>query len=408
MKKRKNLTLIRTSGFEDFNIGKDTFLVPYYMGKLFEMNVTIVYPRTRTNKNIYNTIKNDGRNENIILKPILNIFSGKNPYINELLFIIYAILYARKIDVLMRFFIDPVTVIICSLYKIINPSGFCYIKADTVIPEKWMEQANYNEKNVAHIIKRKIYQFFTKKLDLITVETEQIYNLLCSPNTFFPDIEKKTRLMYNGFDEEKFLQYDMIIKNFAQKDRVIITVSRLGSKPKNTEMFLEALKSVVLQDWKVVLIGPIEQEECNFQLYIDAYFKRNQKLKEKILFTGIVSDKKILWEWYNCAKIFVLPSRWEGFAIVLPEACRFGNYIIATDVGGVREILKYGYGEIIPQDDALALSSCLNMAIHDVSLLERKYNSVHWKPSCLAWERIIYDVMKDFFRNERRRENENE
>jgi glycosyltransferase involved in cell wall biosynthesis len=398
MKKRKNLTLIRTSGFEDINIGKDTFLVPYYMGKLFNMDVTIVYPQTSTNRNIGDTIKKDGRNEHIVLKPIVNIFTNKNPYINELVFAIYTIIYAKKIDVLMRFFLDPISMIICSLYKIINPNGFCYIKTDNVIPLKWWtEQAHCNTKSIIYILKRKIYQFFTKKMDLITVETDKIYNLLCSTNKFFPDIWKKTRSMYNGFDKEKFCQYDMSIKNFFQKDRIIITVGRLGSMYKNTEMILEALKSVVLQDWKVALIGPIEQEECNFQLYIDEYFKKSPELKERILFTGTISDRKKLWEWYNCAKIFLLPSRREGFALVLPEACWFKNYIIATDVGGVRETLKYGYGEIIPQDDVVALSSCLNKIIQDDTLLEKKYNQVNWESLSFTWEHIIHNTMNDIF-----------
>jgi glycosyltransferase involved in cell wall biosynthesis len=289
--------------------------------------------------------------------------------------------------------------VICSLYKIINPNGFCYIKADTVVPMKWLsKKENYKLKSIKYILKKKIYQFFTRKLDLITVETDKIYKLLCSSNDFFPNIGEKTRLMYNGFDEERFSQYNMVVKDFLQKERIIITVGRLGSRQKNTEMLLNALKSVDLLDWKVVLIGPIEQEECNFKLHIDAYFGENTALREKIIFTGAIFDKKTLWEWYNRAKIFLLPSRWEGFAIVLPEACWFKNYIIATDVGGVREILKYGYGEIIPQDDAEALSACLNTIIRDTVLLEEKFNNVHWRSSSFTWEHFIYGVMKDYIK----------
>jgi glycosyltransferase involved in cell wall biosynthesis len=368
------------------------------MGKLFNMDITIVYPKTMTNRNIGDTIKNDGRNEHIILKPISNIFASKNPYINELVFVLYTIVHARKIDVLMRFFLNPMSMIICTLYKILNKSGFCYIKADTVVPLKWLTgNVNHNTESIIHKLKRKIYQFFTEKLDLITVETDRIYNLICSPNSFLPDIKEITRLMYNGFDKEKFYQYDTIIKDFSQKDRIIITVGRLGSRQKNTEMILEALKSVVLQGWKVVLIGSIEQEESDFQLYIDAYFGKNPALKGKIWFTGVISDKKTLWEWYNRAKIFLLPSRWEGFAIVLPDAYWFKNYIIATDVGGVRETLKYGYGEIIPQDEAEALSICLNTIIQDDAFLESKYNHIHWESSDFTWEHIIYNTMKEFF-----------
>lgn len=41
---KKNLTLLFYD-FEEFHFGKDVFLVPYYLGILYDYSVTIVYPQ---------------------------------------------------------------------------------------------------------------------------------------------------------------------------------------------------------------------------------------------------------------------------------------------------------------------------------------------------------------------------
>jgi hypothetical protein len=35
--------------FETEHLGKETFLIPYYCGRLYNLDVTIVYPQTETN-----------------------------------------------------------------------------------------------------------------------------------------------------------------------------------------------------------------------------------------------------------------------------------------------------------------------------------------------------------------------
>ena len=59
----------------------------------------------------------------------------------------------------------------------------------------------------------------------------------------------------------------------------------------------------------------------------------------------------------NGADAFVLASAWEGLPMVLLEAAASGLPLVATDVGGVREIVRDGInGFLCPpgQSDALA------------------------------------------------------
>jgi len=83
---------------------------------------------------------------------------------------------------------------------------------------------------------------------------------------------------------------------------------------------------------------------------------------------GFVSDAD-LPSYYNLADLFVLPSKsGEGLPLVAMEAMACGLPVIATDVGGVKEILSKEHSKLVPpnQPDQLA-AAVLNYAESDFS-----------------------------------------
>lgn len=390
---KKNLVLV-FNHFEREHFGKDVFLVPYYLGKLYNFDVTIVYPKTNTNKDFSFEV------QGINLKPIKNIFS-KKPHsgpriLKELVFLIYIILNAKKIDILMRFHLTEETVLIGTFYKLLNPKGFLYIKADGDLNALYGDFSFKSIKMPIKLLKRQIYIFFINSFNLITVETERVYHTILSQKILGMSIATKVRLLYNGFDKEQFLQYNIIKRTFAEKENFIITVGRLGTHQKNTELLLDAIEKTDLKNWKIVFIGTIKNDECDFQIKIDTFYLKNPHLQEKVIFTGPIYDKKLLWEWYNRAKVFILPSRYESFAIVLTEAFIFRNYIVATDVGVAGEIINIGYGELFPQDNSLYLHKTLQRLINEEKL-ETLYNNIDWESADISWETLIKNTFEGLF-----------
>jgi glycosyltransferase involved in cell wall biosynthesis len=387
----KNITLL----FPDFgeeHFGKEVFLTPYYIGKTNRMNVSIVFPKGAKNEIISSEVRG------IRLIPLT---VPKRTYIRDTLYLsVYLLKNIRKIDVLMLVHFMHQAAIIGSIYKLLKPQGLLYVKGDGIgMCTEGVEERVTGSRKIKDKIVCRLFGFFFKKADLLTVETQRDYNRILEHKMFGVDLRNKVKLMYNGFDEDLLSAYKLKLSSFEEKENIILTVGRVGSFQKNTEMLLNALPNLKMRDWKVVLIGPIENNERDFQREIDKFFSKNAELKEHVAFTNAIYDKKIVWEWFNKAKVFLMTSRYEGFANVYAEAARFNDYIVSTDVGGAREWIETtNYGEIIAGEDSEGLAEKLQMIMDDNHYLAFKYRGKSEKID-FSWEKqiknaIVFDKLK--------------
>lgn len=347
---QKQLTLI-FGHFEKEHFGKDVFLVPYYLGKYMNCHVTIVYPQTETNRSFPREV------EGVELVPV-RLRGNASTYFLHRQFPFYTYLHqhAKHIDYLMIFHHSFESEVLVLLYKIFNPQGVLYTKLDVNITSI----NTYRES--PHLLKRLIHHVLTRRyhrcVDLASCETTEALQVISQSPHPYHHFGDKLLMMENGFDE--FLLRNLLIRerSFAEKENVMITVGRLGTLEKNTSMLLEALKKSDLKEWKFYLIGPIEPD---FKSEVEELYRSFPDKQGQVIFTGPIYDKKELWEYYNRAKVFVLTSRWESYALVLNEAQRFRNYILSTQVGAFTDITENGkYGVPIRQEDALDLADKIN------------------------------------------------
>lgn len=81
-------------------------------------------------------------------------------------------------------------------------------------------------------------------------------------------------------------------------------------------------------------------------------------LGSRVRFAGFVTDPT---DWLRTADLFVLSSRWEGFANVIVEALSFGVPVVSTNCrSGPSEILKDGrYGTLVPVRDPTGMAKAI-------------------------------------------------
>ncbi len=79
-----------------------------------------------------------------------------------------------------------------------------------------------------------------------------------------------------------------------------------------------------------------------------------------IQFPGFVSDRATF---YSALDLFIMPSRSEAWGLAALEALAYAVPVIASDLGGLREIVEPGAnGWLVPPDDAAALASAIQRA----------------------------------------------
>jgi len=202
----------------------------------------------------------------------------------------------------------------------------------------------------------------------------------------YPELTKKMVCIPNGVDNF-YIDNEMNLKTWEEKENIIITVGRIGSHQKNTELLLESIKDIELNSWKVYILGPIEE---SFRTYIDTFFKHNPYLIDQIIFTGNISDRKELFEWYNRAKIFCLTSRSEGFPITFPEALYFGNYIISTPVSSATYITNNGQFGMIVKAESQDLATTIKECISDGFLTKKRFeDTLQFSRTNFTWLGIV-------------------
>jgi len=116
-------------------------------------------------------------------------------------------------------------------------------------------------------------------------------------------------------------------------------------------------------------------------------------ISERVRFLGARSDTPAL---FNAADVFVLASKWEGFGLVVAEAMATEKVVVATDCGGVREVLG-DCGYLVPPGAAdllcEALLQALSMDQRDAAVLGRRARQrirEHYSLECVAniWSQI--------------------
>ncbi|MGH2572285.1 MAG: glycosyltransferase family 4 protein [Actinomycetota bacterium] len=168
---------------------------------------------------------------------------------------------------------------------------------------------------------------------------------------------QKIRVIPRGVSAARFPPIDSAARNSARKQydlpedgSVAVYVGSL-SQEKNVAAAILALREH--QELRLVVVGSGPERSQLEEL-------ARAVASDRVLFTGVVSDPaRVL----AAADLLVLPSRSEGIPGVLIEAAMRGLPVVASDVGGVREVVRHGEtGRLVEPDDQVGL----NRAMGDV------------------------------------------
>ena len=115
-----------------------------------------------------------------------------------------------------------------------------------------------------------------------------------------------------------------------------------------------------------------------------------------IIFTGKLSPEDLANE-YKTANVFVLPAivdskgDTEGLGVVLIEAMELGLPIVASNVGGIPDVVVDGKsGILVPEKDPVALADAFKRLEADPTLIQKLLAGARKRiDECFTWDGII-------------------
>jgi glycosyltransferase involved in cell wall biosynthesis len=158
------------------------------------------------------------------------------------------------------------------------------------------------------------------------------------------EVAKKIKLVkdgviiYNGIPEPQFLEREIARNFFEEKIKIdlknkflIGSIGRLDYQ-KNYEFLIKVFPEILkIKPEAIAIIIGEGTERKKLENLIE-----KKSLKEKIFLIGELKDAS---RYLKAFDLFVLPSRYEGLSITLIEAFLAQISILASDVGGNKEIV---------------------------------------------------------------------
>lgn len=173
--------------------------------------------------------------------------------------------------------------------------------------------------------------------------------------------ENRIIAMHNGIDTNVFV-FNSITRadlrdelKLSDDTPLILAVGRLTTAkdyPNLLNSFYHL--SDALDNAQLAIIGTGEDENQIRELAV------HLGLSSRVHFLGV---QRNVYEWMSAADLFVLSSAWEGFGLVVAEAMSCERLVVATDCGGVKEVVGDA-GFLVEPGNSLCLAAAIEDAFN--------------------------------------------
>lgn len=137
---------------------------------------------------------------------------------------------------------------------------------------------------------------------------------------------------------------------------------------KGHDVLVRALASIPHGHWRLTCVGSLERDPIALE-----------RLRTQVAAAGLVErialagekDGAALGVLYDAADVFVLPTLYEGYGMVVAEALARGLPVIATATGAIPDLVTPDAGVVVAPGDAAALAAALASVIADGDYRDR-------------------------------------
>ena len=215
--------------------------------------------------------------------------------------------------------------------------------------------------------------------------------IIAIANNISDDIKKKygkdAVVIPNGVEIPQRRDTDVTLKMYGlQKKKYILAVGRLVPE-KGFHDLIEAFNLGDFGDYKLVIVGSADHEDRYSHSIKNKAGDNNQ-----VVLTGFLTGLPIQ-ELYSHARLFVLPSYYEGLPIALLEAMSYGLSCIVSDIPANRNI-ELSENRFFEPGNVKLLNVKLKEFIADLWKEEDRDNQILMIKERYKWSKIADETIK--------------
>lgn len=212
-------------------------------------------------------------------------------------------------------------------------------------------------------------------------------------------IEKqKITVAYPGYDEEFFPPKNdtEIIENLKKKYAIhgdyAVFVGTIQPR-KNIARLIEAFSKI--DNLKLVIVGKTDGLGRSGWMF-NEILKTPAKLgiEDKVIFTGFVPSLELSYL-VASAKVFVLPSLWEGFGIPAVDAMSAGVPVVVSNVSSLPEVVGKA-GLLVDPRSTDQIEQAVRTAVTDKKLRQKMIKLALGQARKYSWKKMARIVLKTF------------
>jgi glycosyltransferase involved in cell wall biosynthesis len=197
--------------------------------------------------------------------------------------------------------------------------------------------------------------------------------------------KEKIELIPHGVDTDRFHPCEEQHAAVSDDKTTLLFVGRLGAR-KGLDLALRSLAQVDDDNLEFVIAGTGRHEDYLSKL-VDQF-----GLSEQVRFLGYVPESELSLL-YSSADVFVLPSKYEGFGLVVLEAMSCGTPVIGVSAGGIPTAIGDGDAGIVVDRSVADLANAIREASSPV-WREQAHLAALERAQSMSWDHVGQSVDK--------------
>lgn len=239
----------------------------------------------------------------------------------------------------------------------------------------WKGKLFFSRQMISGISKKDLlHQFLYRRIDGLFAVSNAVRQNVIDTCPIDPD---KVHLLWNtirpsDFDPGKYDTLEIRQELGIDPETTVVGIVGRITPKKGHKEFIEAANTVLQSTDKKIcflVVGGASYEEEDFEAEIHRLATAEYRLGENIRFTGFRPD---ISRMMAAMDIFVFPSYKEAFGITLLEAMAMKLPIIASNNGGVPDIIiDKESGLLVPPQNAEALAAAMLTLLNEDTYLKK-------------------------------------